>query len=1022
LRTLRFTDRQLQHQKVHRLFDFFCVGLERSRDRFLRINPLRYYKSVRPGVCRERVLSVLLFAAFLHAAFGQKSPPVLSNENFLLEYVRAHVATLPVSESACPYDAFKHGVDGAEPSFDMEVWATAVEKMRNEGNRSCCFQLLTLPAAKAEHDPELRFRRLYEKIQSLRKFEMQDSALVLAKQLVAEADAVGRFQGWAYLAEAQLHRAKRRFYEANTMADKALNYARANQDRKLEAQTLSLLGTVNRDVYMNIPEKFAPYHLQAIQIAEALKDTALIVSEYLALVYAYDETRETDKQYEYLRQALAYFKPHFSLTLRASIIRTAAVLAQNLKYSDYAKELYLAAIALQKKLGIRSTTQNNYEHLSDIYFAENKLDAALAAMDSASAYSNFKAELGYFYLTYAKIYEAKGDTAKAFAYYNKAFDEQVKGYTNRNTQQLTEWETRFQTKEKALELAHHQQLTRVYLALILVLSILSFAALFFVFKQKQYSKKLSVQKATIEKQAVELLRLDEMKSRFFANVSHELRTPLTLILGPLSSLLKSGDLSGRNFTEATLAQQNSKTLLKLVNEILDLSKLEAGKMQLNETTVSFSPFLRRIVSAFESYAGQKGVELRFENKLHRWLQLSVDEDKITKVLNNLLSNALKFTSRGGFVSVSAEDMDHCIRVSVRDTGRGIDGADLPNIFDRFYQTGQAGAPAEGGTGIGLALCRELATLMKGKVWAESTPGVGSVFYFEFPKHEVLGAAPDVAEVLDRRQEPEFVLFSDHSPADLPAQKTLTRVLVVEDNPSLCAYLKLILSERYSVKTAENGLEALEILEKSEIQLIVSDIMMPGMDGFQLLEKLKNDDRYRHIPVIMLTARADIADKLKALRIGVDDYMLKPFDEEELIARTENLCANLRTRKQEIEPEQPELNQHSLRIQAAEYTWLSALEKVVAENLKHPDLTVETLADQLAMSRTQFFREVKRLTGLTPAQYIDEARFRQARMQLEGGQLDSVKAAAYNAGFRQVEHFSRQFKQRFGKYPSEYLAV
>ncbi len=556
-------------------------------------------------------------------------------------------------------------------------------------------------------------------------------------------------------------------------------------------------------------------------------------------------------------------------------------------------------------------------------------------------------------------------------------------------------------------------------------------------EQERLEVEVNRQTATIRRQAEELKRLDEAKSRFFANISHELRTPLTLILGPLGALLKSDRLDRRELSLAHTIREHARQLLQLVNEILDLSKLESGKMKLQETAVSLQPFLRRLVSAFESHAERLGILFVFEYRLPERLRVLADEDKLQKVLNNLLANALKFTPphAGGSVSVCIDAADGHIRIGVHDTGRGIHAADLPHVFERFYQTNQPGAPVEGGTGIGLALCREFAELMQGRIWVDSTVGEGSSFYFEFPQKEVLGVGDDDVFAPGQESGEAWVSGPEAGPGAHAASGRKT-VLLVEDNDSMRDYVQQILAEKYRVVTAVNGRAALDLLTSiphSTTQplnhsttlpdLILSDVMMPVMDGFQLLEALKNDDRWRHIPAVMLTARADLRDKLRALRTGVDDYLLKPFEEEELLARVENLLLHYDNRNtpdndpatgdglQAAAPPSPE---HS----AEDRVWLEAFEKVVDKHLGDFNLTAETLADAMAMSRSPFFRQLKRLTGLTPAQYLDEARFQKARYLLENRQASSVKAAAYTVGFRQVKHFSQNYKKRFGKSPSE----
>ncbi|MFQ5447139.1 MAG: ATP-binding protein, partial [Saprospiraceae bacterium] len=460
------------------------------------------------------------------------------------------------------------------------------------------------------------------------------------------------------------------------------------------------------------------------------------------------------------------------------------------------------------------------------------------------------------------------------------------------------------------------------------------------------TRQIESDKQTIEHQSEELKSLERLKSRFFANVSHELRTPLTLMLGPIGSVLKTGELGNRNFTLLKKAQQSGKDMLKLVASILDLSKLESGKMLLFPESVAFLPFIRQTISSFESHARRQGVQFVFEYKAREELHLRLDREKLKTVLHNFVSNALKFTPAGGTVTVKVEDLAHSIRLSVADTGRGIHPDDLPQVFNRFYQAsrspdGASEVPAGGGTGIGLAYCQEIAKLMEAGIWAESPDpesGEGSVFYFEFPKKEMLG---NMEHDKLRMENEEFRIENPESPPAGPTGKIqneelpepalnssfsilnseLPTILIVEDNYSLRDYIESILSPHYRVLTAENGLAALAVLSPQSsvdspdekqadglktadcrtVDLILSDIMMPVMDGFQLLEKLKGSDVWRNIPVIMLTARADISDKLKALRIGVDDYLLKPFEEEELLVRIDNLLKNYQKRRQFVQP-------------------------------------------------------------------------------------------------------------------------
>ncbi|MBL7815001.1 MAG: response regulator [Saprospiraceae bacterium] len=644
--------------------------------------------------------------------------------------------------------------------------------------------------------------------------------------------------------------------------------------------------------------------------------------------------------------------------------------------------------------------------------------------------------------------EKQGNYQKQALYQKELSDVEVAIAKQNYANSIAKMEVQLNVVQKDNEINAQKSAQRLLLLGLLLMGLVAGLSWWFYLRirkqQRELAEKnhlLAQQNQLIARQNKELTHLDEAKTRFFANVSHELRTPLTLILGPLASMIKRNRLENTDFTHAHTAQTHAKGLLKLVNEILDLSKIESGKMKVHDTTVSFQPFIRRLVSAFESHAERLGIHYQLEYRAEKRLRLSVDTEKLARIVNNLLSNAMKFTPRNGTITVVVEDLAHGIRIKVSDTGRGIHPDDLPNVFDRFYQTNQSDAPVEGGTGIGLALCREFAEVMDGRIWVESTLGQGSHFYFEFPKKEVLGVGEAIEEEelnsLANLAPPQYATVE--SPSDLRNLQDLVTnnntVLIVEDNPDLRAYIATILrGAAYTIVEAENGLEALDFLQKQLTeqktlpQLIISDIMMPEMDGFQLLKVLKDRDYFRGIPVVMLTARADIKDKLAALRIGVDDYLLKPFEEEELLARVENLLKNYQDRLSSSvatdplsDESRPTDSQTPDLITTEQLLWLESLEQVIEKQMANFDLTAEIVADELAMSRAQFFRRLKSATGLTPNQYLLEVRFNHARHLLEMRKENSVKAVAYSVGMRDVKYFSQQFKERFGRLPSDYLS-
>ncbi len=550
-----------------------------------------------------------------------------------------------------------------------------------------------------------------------------------------------------------------------------------------------------------------------------------------------------------------------------------------------------------------------------------------------------------------------------------------------------------------------------------------------VLQRARLLRAVRVRTATIEQQKEELKSLDKFKSRFFANVSHELRTPLTMILGPLESLLASNTAEKSNERYfLKLMRDNSRKLLRIVNDILDLSKLESGKLELKEEQVALQQFLRPILAQFASFAESNGIRFEVDNRVSEKTYLLLDADKVETILYNYLSNAIKYTPAGGRIKVSIFEEGENIRFEVCDSGLGIHKNDINHIFDRYYQSENTNRSDAGGTGIGLSLVSQLSELMGGKVGVKSSWGQGSTFFLTLPK-KVIVEQPTTIEEEQAWDLAEEQMESAPVPLEKKNSKT---VLIVEDNEALRKYLQNIIGKHYNTVTAENGHTALEYLKKSLEagpdgkllpDLILSDLMMPVMNGSQLLSSVKNDDRLCHLPFIMLTARVDAGTKLEALRVGVDDYLTKPFKEEELQARIHNLLKNYE-RRQIVEKQNQgsakEISGTLIHVSAEDRTWLAKFEEYVQENLTSDMLTVPEMAREFSMSESSLLRQLKRLTGLSPKQYLQEARLDLARQLLESGRYNTVSEVAYKVGYTHTPSFTRSFKERFGVPPSEML--
>ncbi len=584
---------------------------------------------------------------------------------------------------------------------------------------------------------------------------------------------------------------------------------------------------------------------------------------------------------------------------------------------------------------------------------------------------------------------------------------------------FAEFDVKFKTEQKDKEIAQQQleieqQKNARNRILFGGISILLLASSIFGWYYNRSRRKKQAAELALElkqQEAEKLRELDQLKSRFFTNISHELRTPLTLITGPLEDALEKSK-SQLLEKDLRLAHDNSKKLLTLINEILDLSKLESGKLTLNRVDIQLIPWLKRVFYSFESLAKLNEVQLEFESNIPPDLWIKTDAEKLEKIINNLLSNAIKFSPNKGIVTMKANNSNGNLSIAVSDQGQGIPDEERSKIFERFYQSTQTDIPLSGGTGVGLALARELSRLFEGDLTVESQLGSGSTFTLDMPLVKVPGrekptvTPPTGPEPTSEEQYSSLIMNADKS-----------NILIVEDNPEMSAYLQKILSEKHQCTLAKNGLEALDLVQKNQYDLITSDVMMPGMDGFAFREKLNNLPAYKNIPFIMLTARALEEDKLFGLQLGVDDYITKPFNARELMARVNNLLQNKKERELWLKENS---NADQDIPESAEKKLLKTAESIVLKNLDNSQFKVNDLARELAYSQRQLTRVLKKSTGMTPVGFILELRLQKAYQLLKNRQFLSVSEVMFEVGIESLSYFSTKFSERFGHNPKELL--
>jgi signal transduction histidine kinase/DNA-binding response OmpR family regulator len=525
-------------------------------------------------------------------------------------------------------------------------------------------------------------------------------------------------------------------------------------------------------------------------------------------------------------------------------------------------------------------------------------------------------------------------------------------------------------------------------------------------------------KYAVEQEREQTLRareLDNLKTKFFTNVSHEFRTPLSLILSPLETMImQTRDDDQRRYFE--LMRRNGKRLLNLVNQLLDFRKLEVSEIKLHPTQGDIIAFIRDTVSSFSDLSEKKDIRLHFSSPVTSQ-QTLFDHDKLEKILFNLLSNAFKFTLAHGEVSVSLNflesDQAKFLEINVSDTGIGISAEKKERIFERFFQNDLPRTVLNQGSGIGLSITKEFVEIHGGTIHVESEPGKGSCFTVRLPLNEISQRSNHTA--LE-------VTVMEPKDGDATAEWTVSKgkpvVLIVEDNDDFRFYLKDNLKREYRILEARSGEEGWNKILSHPPDIVVSDVMMPGVSGVELCLKLKAHEDLGHIPIILLTALAADSDRLEGIDSGADDYIIKPFNFQILESRIRNLISQ-RTHLQSTSIKRSGVIQVTeLNITSLDEQFLQKIVEVVEKNVSNTEFNVEDLCRELGVSRSRFFKRVHMLTGKSPMEFIRNIRMQHAAQLLEKSQL-SVSEIAYQVGFNNPRYFAKYFKEIYQVLPSEY---
>ncbi|WP_175288747.1 response regulator [Flagellimonas eckloniae] len=718
--------------------------------------------------------------------------------------------------------------------------------------------------------------------------------------------------------------------------------------------------------------------LRAKDFYEGYEDANMLAEIYMRLGSCYLE-EDIEKAEEYLLKSNVLSEDEQRITFLAT---------NNTALGDLysARKEYRKAIShYNKTIEIGSGLENSKTEGLNILAAYRGLIAAYTKM------KDFKGAV--------TSYEKKAvleDSIRRFQNHLVVEELEKKYQTEKKEQEI-----KFLTSQAELEKQKTKNEKGLFTAGILILT-LAVITLYILFRNKQRIND-------------KLRQLEAAKSRFFANISHEFRTPLTLISGPVAHQLSKDQLSSDDKTDLGLIQRNANRLLDLVDQLLDLSKIEAGRRKLKLSKGSLDLFLKHLVEPFSYQSARKN--LTFNTNINLPDQAWFDRDLVEKIVGNLLSNALKYSDKNGNIDFKAEVVNDEVRISVINENENLTEKELPKLFDRFYQNNSVNQ----GFGIGLSLVKELSHLSYGEVKADK-PNAGTIrFSVTLPisknafTDEELASANNLLEKSTSESNTEIILQEEEVQIN---NESLPLLLIVDDNEEIRLFIKSLLKNDYRVLQAENGKEGVEVAFETIPDLIVSDIMMPVEDGIYLSNKLKSDERTSHIPIVLLTAKSAEEDELVGLKTGADAYMIKPFKEEKLRVVIEKLIAS-RTAIQEKFSQQVFLKPHEIELTSIDAQLLKRIQQILDDQLTDPNFSAKVFSDQIGLSRMHLHRKLKALTGFSTTEFIRAQRLKLASQLLKDGGVN-ISEIGYTVGFNQPAYFSTCFKQYFGCSPSEYV--
>ena len=835
-----------------------------------------------------------------------------------------------------------------------------------------------------------------------------------------------------------------------------------NDFKALTANAYALLGA---NYYrLSLYKSALDYYFKALRIYEVLNDTGEIARTFNSIGRVYQRTDDYDDALDYLLKALEINESRNDANAVLSNIINIGVIYQKRDDFDNALNYYRKALSMAKEVGNRRYEAIITGNIGSTLVEQKKLEGgleylnrALALKEGVSSYGSIlhtlndiadvkillndaegarqaaekvvnlglkheeSDQLRYGYLNLSKSYKLLKDFEKAHAYLEKynAINDSL--FNIEKAQQINELEIQYETEKKdqairslkqQKELADSQR--KIYI-LIAVIILLVLVALYFSQRLKTRKNRQLLEK---EKE------VDRLKSNFFANISHEFRTPLTLILGPLESILpKVQDPHQRH--QLGLMKKSAARLLRLINQILDLSKLESGHLELKASEVDMVQVARGVTGSFQSLADSKDITLAFKT-IEPVLSVYCDQAHIETILINLISNAFKFTEAGGTINVSLDkSTSGFLEIAVADSGAGISPDQVEHIFDRFYQAGSSSLKQFGGTGIGLALTKELVELHGGEIHVNSELGQGTTVTVTMPlgkahlrEDQIVGQQN--VEKSEQSHLDELAVDADPVSTEASARGVDNKplILLVEDNEDVRSYVRSILKDDYQLIVAINGEEGVQAAKEHIPDLIISDVMMPKMNGYNACRMIKQDEKTSHIPVILLTAKASVNSRIQGLETEADLYLSKPFVPKELLLCIHNLIQSRRKLRERYN-RQVVLKPSDIAINSVDEQFLQRLMKIVEDHHEDENFSVDQLSREIGMSRSQLHRKLQALTNESSSEFIRSFRLQRA-MELLKKNYASVSEIAFKVGFASHSYFNKCFLKHYGCTPSSVL--